>query len=1272
MAKLQPAGKINVSRVSATKERQVGKVGQQIGIKPSVAQVQEQKRVEGELAAAQNILGQAQTVEQYEIQFGKLTAEQKSYFSTPQAVREKAEAEKQAFIKSNISRADSEIARYNERIKQAQEKIAYYKQKEQERGRDYGDSIDKYKDDIREYTRYINYLNRAKVRYISQGVSFSDANRWVDSEVDNWKKRREERANQIGFVPGITTGTITTETMAPQTKIFDSPVSSTKISNRISEPVAPKDQIFFDATKFKDFKKVGEIYNPSLGGFVQPNKQGQLGSETSITRIPTIEEQKAIISATESGSYKKTLGKFFSDSGDLYINIKTKPTDFLPSTKLFETASITVQGKDKVSIPVPTILPSAPVTIFKTSDSVSIRDIQSAVKTDIENLPTKTNLYRMAGELDTFSKGKVEGNLWVGSEKEFEEYQKRFAEYEAFQQRVEDRTSSEKWLTGGKELLGQGIQFLPSTSTELGAWFVGGAGAIKGLTTGAKIFSQLPKGARVPLALGWKGFDWTFTGLSIKEATKADSPYSTRLLNLGFAGLGGIGVADDLFKGYGKLRTVTATGYTRRLTLSEDLTRAPFTRPRATIILRDSKGRVLTELDKNTGLLITPGGAVDKGEDFLKAAERELFEETGLKGIKLQKIDDVLTSRERNVVFEGFIDDVTKGKLKPQAGEVVKFEWVKPPKKFEGSTPLNVFDKPAQRLKFWQENVRADDLFVISRAEKSKKVTSELASLSPSARKALESESFEWGVKTFGKNVLKRTSKEGLAKDFLLSKQGGLFKELIIGKPAETFLRRGKPVYLARRTEADLATTSFFKDSFRKVFKRNLKIGKQPGTFAKFQDEPGIVVGFGSRYDVPYSALKKFSSGRYTYIHGGPVPIPSKKGFEQAITGQASKAIVKGASRGENVLYFQPPTQADKVLSESYLGASYLGIFSGGKGSTAQQLKFSWTQLKPRIYRASATLGDEVKPTLKAIRGKEFEVGAQPGTGLFFFNKGKKVWLGGKKVRIVDTAIESSDDIALLNQAKKLGDRRAAKKVRTRKEVDLSEFTTKRVTPYSSLSKTSGLSRLRKSSFRRPLAVSRGKTFLEKSKPTTLSEEFKPGPSIASSTYKVPGEKIKPSTYTFSGSYLFPTPYKITPLAKRPSTALIVSQSNRITSKKEQAYYAEAKAKGGKKFIRLTEQPVSKSQALDIGSRAADETTARTFRIVPSNKKIPAPTLGGFDWALRQQKFRPYKIRRKARIQLGNTYIEKTGNAIDTSGEARGLSLAKYIKKRRNPIGNLF
>ena len=64
-------------------------------------------------------------------------------------------------------------------------------------------------------------------------------------------------------------------------------------------------------------------------------------------------------------------------------------------------------------------------------------------------------------------------------------------------------------------------------------------------------------------------------------------------------------------------------------------TNSPIQRPAARILLIDQDDTVLLFKWDPPGIWITPGGALDTGESYERAALRELWEETGLDGVEL-------------------------------------------------------------------------------------------------------------------------------------------------------------------------------------------------------------------------------------------------------------------------------------------------------------------------------------------------------------------------------------------------------------------------------------------------------------------------------------------------------------------------------------------------------------------------------------------------------------------------------------------------------------
>ncbi|MCD8187759.1 MAG: NUDIX hydrolase [Ruminococcus sp.] len=77
---------------------------------------------------------------------------------------------------------------------------------------------------------------------------------------------------------------------------------------------------------------------------------------------------------------------------------------------------------------------------------------------------------------------------------------------------------------------------------------------------------------------------------------------------------------------------------------------------------------------------IGAGGSVLKGEGFYDAAVRELFEETGIRAEKLEKIYEITKVHENGVGvhFIGYlcVTDMDKNNVVLQKGETIDFKWI--------------------------------------------------------------------------------------------------------------------------------------------------------------------------------------------------------------------------------------------------------------------------------------------------------------------------------------------------------------------------------------------------------------------------------------------------------------------------------------------------------------------------------------------------------------------------------------------------------------------
>lgn len=108
-------------------------------------------------------------------------------------------------------------------------------------------------------------------------------------------------------------------------------------------------------------------------------------------------------------------------------------------------------------------------------------------------------------------------------------------------------------------------------------------------------------------------------------------------------------------------------------------------------------------------------------------------------------------------------------------------------------------------------------------------------------------------------------------------------------------------------------------------------------------------------------------------------------------------------------------------------------------------------------------------------------------------------------------------------------------------------------------------------------------------------------------------------------------------------------------------------AKSGRKFVRINKGVLSREDALNKGSFAIDNTTAKTFKIVPAGKKKKISSVPNIEknyYRRAGYKLREYRIKRGRKFGVLPKYIEKKRYGIDTRGEKKGLSIARYLKAR--------
>lgn len=461
-------------------------------------------------------------------------------------------------------------------------------------------------------------------------------------------------------------------------------------------------------------------------------------------------------------------------------------------------------------------------------------------------------------------------------------------------------------------------EFIP-TSPRQAAGFYGGV----------KAFKYIPKITKT-----------AFTTTGSYGLYKAETPKD--YLSSGL--MVGIGTGGAILKTYGAGRTLLSPTKPYKIP-SVNIKGTPLRR-RATIIVKDTKGKYLVHVDKSTKAYMTFGGKIEKGETPFKAARRELFEESGLKP-KLKYKETFYGTKEKHYVYEAIVE--RKGlKLKPQASEVSGFKWIKPPR-YTGATALQPYGRAATRFGFDRRIIKSEDLTILSK--------SKYPGITPT--------------------------------------------KLVSDIPESAFIRGGEATFLKKRVKGfELTKPSTYWDRIT---------GRKAGQFKKFQKSPGIEYGFESRYDIPYSKLKPYEGKKLTYIHGSAAEIQTQLGFiaegkmpktfKQVSVEQKYKVEEKYFKRGEKFLFFQPPTTADPLTSRGYVGLTYLGLYKAPRESYGMGVKFG--RKTPTIQEFKGELGKDLSVTQKAYRGKEFEAGAKPGSE-FYIGDTSKTWLSGRKVKIVE------------------------------------------------------------------------------------------------------------------------------------------------------------------------------------------------------------------------------------------------------------------------------
>jgi hypothetical protein len=112
----------------------------------------------------------------------------------------------------------------------------------------------------------------------------------------------------------------------------------------------------------------------------------------------------------------------------------------------------------------------------------------------------------------------------------------------------------------------------------------------------------------------------------------------------------------------------------------------------------------------------------------------------------------------------------------------------------------------------------------------------------------------------------------------------------------------------------------------------------------------------------------------------------------------------------------------------------------------------------------------------------------------------------------------------------------------------------------------------------------------------------------------------------------------------------------------------DALVKVGPDFRRVNRKPLTKGDARSLGARVTDNTVAAQFKVKKVKSKKEPVGIGDNYFERNRPKFRKFQRTKGVKRPLVDRFIERRANRIDTVGEVRGLSVARFLKQRRGGL----
>ena len=388
-------------------------------------------------------------------------------------------------------------------------------------------------------------------------------------------------------------------------------------------------------------------------------------------------------------------------------------------------------------------------------------------------------------------------------------------------------------------------------------------------------------------------------------------------------------------------KTLSGKGIkTIKLTPFEEALIKPFSRQRATLLLKDVKGKKYILGETKSGQLISIGGDIKEGETSMKAVLRELAEETGLKGkdiIGLKKLGTYVTPEETFITYTA---QLKKGaKLKP-ASDLLNIKKISPSKAKDllgkpimGQTPLY----PTTR-----KGIRSYELGLINIAEKGGK----------------------------GKlNILYTKTKGG---------------EFFIGNQSRYNVpwKKGK-IYSEWKGDLLLTHATPYGGKVRRFTPWNKKFEIKYREGAR--GEQGLYLSPPS-----YLKITKINVKSYERLSLKEIPFDIKLPRPNLKKGEiTSESLLGKYTKVKGYKY-------KRVKQKGYVPLSYLEL--GADTSLGYKFKILPSLKKPTVYTSYAKAGGRIKATAKAKSGNESEFLAEVGTIFKTTGTAERRYVAGRRV----------------------------------------------------------------------------------------------------------------------------------------------------------------------------------------------------------------------------------------------------------------------------------